>query len=92
VSPYRFERDLRDKLRQKSNTNMTEEACFVKMFKFFDVQAKGSVTFEEFARVLEKTGMYYPQQQMRQLFEGYDANQNGSLDYKELAFNLFREN
>jgi Ca2+-binding EF-hand superfamily protein len=71
---------------------MTEEACFVKMFKFFDVQAKGSVTFEEFARVLEKTGMYYPQQQMRQLYEGYDANQNGSLDYKELAFNLFREN
>jgi hypothetical protein len=29
---------------------------------------------------------------MKQLFESYDANQNGSLDYKELAFNLFREN
>jgi len=39
---------------------MTEEACFVKMFKYFDTANKGYVNFDEFARVLEKTGMYYP--------------------------------
>lgn len=39
---------------------MTEEACFVKMFKFFDQGNKGFVNFDEFDKVLEKTGMYYP--------------------------------
>ena len=70
---------------------MTEEACLVKMFKFFDVMNKGTVNFDEFCRVLEKTGMYYPRQQLATLFNNYDRDQNGSLDYRELAFELFGE-
>jgi len=34
----------------------------MKMFKYFDVMNKGSVDFVQFQRVLEKSGMYYPEQ------------------------------
>lgn len=70
---------------------MTEEACFVKMFKYFDTANKGYVNFDEFARVLEKTGMYYPKPTLQQLFVQYDVNGNGTIDYRELAFALFSE-
>lgn len=39
---------------------MSEEACLMKMFKYFDVMNKGAVEFSTFQRVLEKAGMYYP--------------------------------
>lgn len=70
---------------------MSEEACFVKMFKFFDTTNKGYVDFEEFCKVLEKTGMYYPKQQLYELFSSYDEDQSGSVDYRELSFALFGE-
>jgi len=31
-----FEKELKAKLLQKSSAKMSEEACLVKMFKFFD--------------------------------------------------------
>lgn len=39
-------------------------------------------------RVLEKTGMYYPLPTLKALFDQYDRNNNGALDYRELAFIL----
>ena len=48
---------------------MSEEACLMKMFKYFDVTNKGCVDFGEFQRALEKTGMYYPEEQLRPLFD-----------------------
>lgn len=62
------------------------------MFKYFDTQNKGAVTLDEFAKVLEKTGMYYPHKQIHDLFNSYDSDQSGSIDYRELAFRLFNEN
>ena len=44
------------------------------MFKYFDVTNKGNVNFDEFCRVLEKTGMYYPKQQLFDLYQSYDSN------------------
>ena len=41
---------------------MSEESCLMKMFKYFDVMDKGSVDFAQFGRVLEKSGMYYPEE------------------------------
>jgi len=67
---------------------MTEELTLVKMFKYFDQANKGTVNCEQFVRVLEKTGMYYPLPTLKALFDQYDANGNGELDYRELAFLL----
>ena len=40
----------------------------VKMFKFFDVMNRGTVSFNEFMKTLEKTGMYFPAELMLPLF------------------------
>lgn len=85
----RFEKNLKDKLIQKSSAKMSEEACLMKMFKFFDVMNKGSVDFDTFQRVLEKGGMYYPPEQLKPLFDFYDRDGSGSLDYAEFAIAVF---
>lgn len=43
-----FEKALKDKLIQKSNAKLSEEACLMKMFKYFDIMNKGSVDFTQF--------------------------------------------
>ena len=68
---------------------MSEEACLMKMFKYFDVSDNGSVDFEEFSKAMEKTGMYYPSEQLKPLFESYDQDGSGQLDYKEFAGAVF---
>lgn len=57
----------------------------IKMFKFFDVQDRGSVNFAEFCRVLEKLNMYYPPEQLKPLFDFYDSDSSGAVDYKEMT-------
>ena len=59
---YRFEKAFRDKLIQKSNAKASEEATLIKMFKYFDVQGDGTVEFDTFFKVCEKTGMYFPEE------------------------------
>lgn len=84
----RFEKDIQEKLRQRCDSKMTEELTLVKMFKYFDQENKGAVNCEQFVRVLEKTGMYYPLPTLKKLFNEYDTNHNGQLDYRELAYVL----
>lgn len=71
---------------------MSQQECFVKMFKYFDTQDKGFVTYDEFCKVLEKTGMFYDHKNLKQLFFSYDRDGNGQVDYQELSFMLFNEN
>lgn len=63
----------------------------MKMFKYFDIMNTGQVDFAQFQRVLEKGGMYYPEEQLRPLFETYDKDSSGSLDYTEFAVAVFGE-
>jgi Ca2+-binding EF-hand superfamily protein len=61
------------------------------MFKYFDQQNAGSVNCEQFVRVLEKTGMYYPLPTLQALFSEYDVDQSGAIDYRELALMISGE-
>ena len=70
---------------------MSEEACLMKMFKYFDIMNTGAVDFTQFGRVLEKGGMYFPEDQLRPLFDFYDKDGSGSLDYTEFAVAVFGE-
>ena len=56
------------KLLQKSSHRLTEEACLVKMFKYFDTYDRGTVSFQDFMRTLEKIGLYYSPQEIGPLF------------------------
>ncbi len=59
------------------------------MFKFFDIADRGSVSFNDFMKAMEKIGLYYGPQEMKPLFESYDENGNGELDYKEFSEGVF---
>jgi len=83
-----FERELRGKLIQKCPSNQQEDAFLTKAFKFFDIHNEGQVNFDQFARTVEKIGVIIEKEHLRRIFSEYDANQNGSLDYKELSVRL----
>lgn len=74
---------------QKSNHKLTEEACLVKMFKYFDIFDRGSVSFGDFLRTVEKIGLYYTAQELEPLFQEYDEDGSGHLDYKEFSAIIF---
>lgn len=40
-------------------------------------------------RTIEKIGLYYSPQEIQPLFEEYDTDNNGSLDYKEFSAIVF---
>jgi Ca2+-binding EF-hand superfamily protein len=86
---FRFEKELKEKLLQKSNAKLTEEACLIKMFKYFDIYDKGEVSLPEFMKAMEKIGLYYNLQEMTPLFNQYDADRSGKLDYKEFSCIVF---
>jgi hypothetical protein len=83
-----FERELRQKLVQKCPSNQQEDAFLTKAFKFFDIKNEGQVDFDQFARTVEKVGVIIEKENLRRIFNEYDTNANGSLDYKELSGRL----
>ncbi len=74
---------------QKSNAKLTEEACLIKMFKFFDIYDKGAVDINEFEKAMNKIGLYYTKQELEPLFRQYDTDRSGAIDYKEFAGIVF---
>ena len=68
---------------------MTEEATLIKMFKYFDINDRGSVNFNDFIKAMEKIGLYYSADQMQPLFKVYDVDRSGSIDYKEFSNIVF---
>ena len=81
-----FEKELRQKLDQKSTTRMSEETILLRAFKYFDLDNSGCVSFSEWLKALEKIGMVLTDlSQMRDLFNFYDVDRSGELDYKEFV-------
>jgi Ca2+-binding EF-hand superfamily protein len=58
---------------QKSSHRLTEEACLVKMFKYFDIHERGFVSLSDFMKTMEKIGLYYHQAELQPLFENFYA-------------------
>ena len=63
-----FQKELKDKLIQKSSDKISQEACLVKMFKFFDSNDLGHVEFSQFLKSMEKIGFQYEEELMRGIF------------------------
>ena len=64
----------------------------MKMFKYFDIYDKGAVDFRSFNQSMEKIGLYYGERDMLALFQHYDKNNSGTLDYHEFAEGIFGVN
>jgi Ca2+-binding EF-hand superfamily protein len=81
-----FERELRQKLQQKATTYQSEEALLVRAFKYFDLDNSNSVSREEWRRAIEKIGVTLAtHEQLDVLFDEYDTDHSGVLDYKEFS-------
>jgi len=85
-----FERELKNKLLQKSGGKTSEETVLMKAFKYFDLNNSGAVEPDEFAKAIEKIGIIIPtKQDLDALFNVYDKDHSGSLDYREFASEIF---
>mmetsp|Transcript_29497 Transcript_29497/g.39253 ORF Transcript_29497/g.39253 Transcript_29497/m.39253 type:complete len:108 (-) Transcript_29497:2739-3062(-) len=81
-----FEKDLKTKLSQKCPATQEEGAFLTKTFKFFDIQNKGSVTQDQFARAIQKVGVVLPDSMdIGMIFSYYDRSGDGRIDYKEFS-------
>jgi len=65
---------------------MNEETVLLKSFKYFDLNNNGTVEPDEFAKAIEKIGIMIPtRQDLDALFNLYDADRSGSIDYREMS-------
>jgi Ca2+-binding EF-hand superfamily protein len=87
-----FEKEIKNKLAIKSNGKQGEETILVKAFKYFDLDNSGECEKDEWLKSLSKIGITgFNDEKLLQLFEAYDENKNGSLDYKEFTKVLFND-
>jgi len=85
-----FEKTLKQKLSQKSNGQQSEEAVLLKAFKYFDLNNNGTVEPDEFAKAVEKIGIMIPtKQDLDSLYNIYDTDKSGVLEYREFASEIF---
>jgi len=85
-----FERELKNKLSEKTRGAQSEAQVLMKAFKYFDLNDNGVVEPDEFAKAIEKIGIQIPtRQDLDMLFNIYDVDQSGALDYKEFSSAVF---
>lgn len=60
-----FERELKNKLSEKTRGAQSEEQVLMKAFKYFDLNDNGTVEPDEFAKAIEKIGIQIPTRQVR---------------------------
>jgi len=87
-----FEKELKNKLAQKTQGAQSEESVLKKAFKYFDLNDNGTVEPDEFAKAIEKIGIQIPtKKDLNALFSLYDADGSGSIDYNEFSGILFQK-
>lgn len=87
-----FERELKNKLQEKTKGSQSEETVLLKAFKYFDLNDNGQVEPDEFAKAIEKIGIQIPtQQDLNTLFSLYDTDGSGGISYKEFSQALFNK-
>jgi Ca2+-binding EF-hand superfamily protein len=54
---FSFEKQLKNKLSQKTKAGIGEETLLARSFKFFDIMNKGCVAKNGFVKAIEKMGV-----------------------------------
>ena len=87
-----FEKELKNKLALKSTGKQSEESLIIKAFKYFDLDNSGECSIDEFTKAVAKLGVTgFDSKALNDIFNTYDTNKNGELDYKEFACSLYNE-
>ena len=86
-----FEMALKNKLAQKTNSLQSEESTLIRSFRYFDSDADGYVSMNEWFKGIEKIGVVVPTiEDLKRLFQQYDKSGDGKINYKEFAEMLYR--
>ena len=83
-------KELKNKLSQKSYGSTIEEVVLLRAFKYFDLKDTGFCSKEIFTKTMLKIGITsLSDLEISELFEQFNPNQEGLLDYKEFVSNLY---
>lgn len=74
-----------EKVRQRTHGADDEGKTVRKIFRHFDLDGFGTIELNEFKKSLETLGCVFKAPEIEALFNKYDANGNGKLDYEEFA-------
>jgi len=89
----RFETQLKQKLQQKCPSKLSEESFLYKAFRFIDLDNSNTVSRDEWIRAIEKIGIVVEDpKELELLFEEYDSDGSGEIDYREFVAALFGAN
>ena len=74
-----------EKVRQRTHGADDEGKTVRKTFRHFDLNDSGTICLEEFLQVLEAYGCVFGHEEIRSLFNKYDKDRSGKLDYEEFS-------
>lgn len=60
-----FRKDVINKLAYKGPSNISKENVLLKIFKFYDLNSKGTLSREEFLKSIAKIGVVLTMQEVR---------------------------
>ena len=85
-----FEKELKNKLALKASGHTLEENVLLKAFKYFDLGNTGFCTPKTFLQTIYKIGITgLTEQNILSLFNQYDTEKIGELDYKKFIGLLY---
>jgi Ca2+-binding EF-hand superfamily protein len=76
---------LFEKIRQRTHGADDEGRTARKYFSHFDLEGYGTIRFPEFVKSLEAVGCVMTQSDAQSLFQKFDKNGDGKVDYEEFA-------
>jgi Ca2+-binding EF-hand superfamily protein len=85
-----LEKQLREKISQKANDKVSDEAYVIKAIKFYDIYNTGTVTYQQFHQALERIGIFYTLAELLPILSNYDPQQRLKIDYIEFSKYLYK--
>ena len=79
------EQEFREMLKQSGIVKGTSENEYDSLFKAFDADGNGTISFEEVATSLSVLSKGSPEEKLSYLFDVYDADQSNTLEKDELV-------
>ena len=85
-----FEKELKNKLLIKTVGNQSEEMVLLRAFKYFDLSNTNLCDKQSFVKTVMKIGITgFKEQDIASIFEGYDTENSGRINYKDFIGMLY---
>jgi UMP-CMP kinase len=82
---------FREKVRQKTINTKSEVENLRLVFKYFDLSNSGTVNFNQFKQAVQRFGIYLDDNTLAALFDEFDTEGSGRIDYLRFAVALYEE-